>query len=95
MLHGTILGRRVEIARGLPHLARLTGAPTLPITASWNGESRIRICFGEVFPALADHDVEQRWVDHYLIWLECMFRGDPRNLRLHGALWRKGEGVIL
>ncbi len=92
-----IFGRDVLVSRGVATLARLSGAPAVPVVAGWEGD-RIRISFGERLPTLreADPDAWDRaWLTEYVRWFEEQTHGAPENLRLSGGFWREGpEGFL-
>jgi lauroyl/myristoyl acyltransferase len=82
------LGRRIVIRRGPLVIARLTGAPLVPVVAQWTEHGRIRILTGGPFslPATDDPAFERaaalaiaRWLERHL----TMFPGDlwPYTLR--------------
>jgi len=59
---GSVLGRRLELGRGAFALARLAGAPVVPVVALWR-EDRV-VC--ELAPAVDDAEAAAHWLDRLL-----------------------------
>ncbi|HEX2835827.1 MAG TPA: hypothetical protein VHW00_22655 [Thermoanaerobaculia bacterium] len=62
-------GRTLQLARGPFALARITGAPILPMIARWNGWS-VELVLGEIIPASSDEAqlaaAAAKWLEDYL-----------------------------
>jgi lauroyl/myristoyl acyltransferase len=71
----SLFGRRARLARGAFALARLTGAPVIPMAPRWRG-TRIEVVVGEPIPA-AD---ETAMADAAAAWLERFLRDSPGEL---------------
>lgn len=76
------LGRRVVLRRGPLALARLSGAPILPIVAQWTPEGRIRVTLGEPLDlSLIQHgSFEERAALAAAAWLERHVASHPGDL---------------
>jgi hypothetical protein len=92
----SFLGRPVRMGIGAAVLARLSGAPSIPTAALWQGD-RLRIEFAPpIAPRTADAEAWQmEWMDMYLVWLEGHLRGPAENLRLMGGLWVRDAGGVV
>jgi hypothetical protein len=80
------LGRELELARGPFALARLTGAPLRPLTASWR-KGRLAVTLGETLaaaPAVASdpEEWERALAASAGGWLERYLRAAPADLTL-------------
>jgi hypothetical protein len=83
-----ILGREVRLSRALATLARVTGAPALPVAAGWEGE-RLRIRFGAPLPTGPAADAEsweRAWLSGYARWYEGQLRGAAEDVGLDTAM---------
>jgi len=89
------IGRKVMMAQGIPELARLSGAPVLPINAAWE-KGRIGIHYGPRIQPSSDNPERwnKEWIMEYLKWLEGWLRSSPENCRMSGGLWRIDGGVF-
>jgi hypothetical protein len=76
------------MGRGVATLARLSGAPALPIGVGWNGE-RIRPLLGEpIAPAPAPPAAwELAWLTAYVAQVDRWSRLAPENLHAVGNLY--------
>lgn len=82
------LGRAVPLACGPFVLARITGAPVVPIAARWDDQGAIRLEQGAPFPAQGhDHDVEGSLATAAGAWLEKYLQKAPGQLWLRSVRW--------
>jgi hypothetical protein len=76
------LGRRIVVRRGPLAVARLTGAPLVPVVAQWMAHGRIRILTGSPFslPAANDPLFERAAALAVARWLELHLTTYPDDL---------------
>jgi lauroyl/myristoyl acyltransferase len=76
------LGRRIVVRRGPLVIARLTGAPIVPVVAQWMEHGRIRILTGRPFslPAANDPLFDQAAALAVARWLELHLTTHPEDL---------------
>jgi hypothetical protein len=76
------LGRRIVVRRGPLVIARLTGAPIVPVVAQWMEHGRIRILTGRPFslPAANDPSFDQAAALAVARWLELHLTTHPEDL---------------
>jgi hypothetical protein len=87
----TFLGRRVLLARGPFVLARLSGAPLIPIVSGWTPEGQIRVQIGSTLdvgvPPAAGEAFETAAAAATASWIEGRVVESPTDLRPHTLRW--------
>jgi hypothetical protein len=80
----TAFGRGVRLARGAFALARVTGAPVVPVAAYWRGGRAVIVAGDPIAP-----DDEHRMADTTAAWLERFVRAHPEVIgpRFVNAFW--------
>jgi hypothetical protein len=82
------LDRWVPMARGPFALARLTGAPLIPVVAQWTDDGRIRIVVGDrLAGAAAGAAFETAQAAAAADWLDVYLRLSPAQLWLCSLRW--------
>jgi lauroyl/myristoyl acyltransferase len=85
------LGRRILLARGPFVLARLSGAPLIPIVASWTSDRQIRVEQGSALdvgvPPSNGEAFEAAAARATASWMERRVLQSPRELRPHTIRW--------
>jgi lauroyl/myristoyl acyltransferase len=81
------LARAVRMARGPFALARITGAPLIPIVACWNDE-RITVVAGDALRGDGcNRELEASYAAAAVGWLADVLRGSPEQIRLYSLRW--------
>ncbi len=93
--HVTFLGRRIRLARGPFVLARLSGAPIVPLVARWTPEGLIRVELGcplniDAVPADGE-PFEVAAATATAAWMEARVLQSPGELRPHTLRWLAGS----
>lgn len=84
-----VRGGTVALQRGAATLARLSGAPALPITAAWTDEG-VRVLHGEPIAPPRTAQDEAAWLGAWLACVDGWLAALPaENLRLYGSLWER------
>jgi lauroyl/myristoyl acyltransferase len=86
------LGRLVTLARGPFVLARLSGAPLIPIASRWTSSGRIAVHLGDPLRTDAARPEDGDRFEHacaaaMAAWLESYFLSAPAELRLSTLRW--------
>jgi lauroyl/myristoyl acyltransferase len=85
------LGRGIRLARGPFVLARLSGAPILPVVTSWTRDTSIRAELGpplDIVPSPADGDAfEEAAAAATASWMEQRVLRSPEEMRPHTLRW--------
>lgn len=89
------LHQDVRIYTGIGELARLSGAMTCWISASWTGPDRVRLHISPM-EAPEGHGDEwmKQWYLAYLHQLARQIRNSPADLGFRFGLWRTGAGGL-
>lgn len=77
MIETTCLGHRLALARGAFALARMTGAPIVPIVMRWHGTD-VEVVLGQRL----EGDNEEQLAHAAARWLESYLRDEPHQLTL-------------
>lgn len=81
------LGRQVRVGRGIASLARMSGAPIVPVTTRWSGAARAEVLFHDALPPVPvpkrhREAHEQAVLDAIARWFEEWVRAHPEYLRV-------------